>query len=458
MPVDICGLNLELEAAETSTGELDSPSEMEDVDDDNDPSDTPATPRKTNAPVRYDPLQPEKVWILETFAKVGAPVLVESWEEEQRVPKSFAKRKARQQKQVGKSGMNPGALDAYVKITKPAVLERAVGKPPIATSVVPAIDQSTCTTSGHPHNLTTKAFATPIEKRKKPSESSLINPWTLSRRPADTFAAKLPSGTRYSALGIYSSSSKNQTSTNRQRDFDDPFVETATLEISPDLRRKRTTPRPHSSLDDSNVTVRRKRKAKTLTKAYTAPCGTHEIIDLDSPEGSPNAGSLQRQMTDPLGLFSEHGSKASLPQDLDFGRLEDAVVQAPILHDQEISISRPREWRTKHESHKVNRVNLESNITGQGSPTPASPTGSDSLPSPSTLIRRTGARIMDFEDNAAASFGVFPPVSRPHERTAKFVMLRESLEGAWRDTETVHGARQPARAFSNVSVVDLTSE
>jgi len=38
------------------------------------------------------------------------------------------------------------------------------------------------------------------------------------------------------------------------------------------------------------------------------------------------------------------------------------------------------------------------------------------------------------------------------------VMLRESLEGAWRDVETTRRTKKPVRAFSNVSIVDLTSE
>lgn len=460
VPVDICGLNLEQEAVGSSTGEVDSQSETENINDDNDPSDTPTTPRKTKAPTRYDPLQPEKTWILETFAKVGAPVFVENWEEEQRIPKSFATRKARERKQAGKGGMNHGALDSYLKITKPGALSSTAGKPPAATAIAPESSHTTRTTSTVSHDLITKAFTTPGGKRKKPSENKLVNPWTLSKRPSDTFIAELPSGTRYSALGIYSSGSKNEAKTNHQPDYDDPFVETATtrLELSPKVHEKRTTTRSHSSLDDTNVTVRRKRKAKPLTKAFTAPCGTHEIIDLDSPEGSPTAGSLQRQMTDPLGLFSGYGSKASLTQGLDFGRLKDADVQTPTLNDQELSTSRPREGRAKHESHKVNQGNCKSNLTRPASPSPASPTNSDSLPSPSMLIRRTKDRTPDIRGITTDLSGASPSVRKPDGRSGKSVILRESLEGAWRDVETSLGARKAARAFSNVSVVDLTSD
>ncbi len=467
VPINICGLNLEQEATESSTGELDNHSETENVDDDNDPSDTPTSPKKTKAPTRYDPVQPEKTWILETFAKVGAAVLVESWEEEQRVPKSFATRKARERKQVGKGGMNHGALDAFVKITKPATLERAASKPSRATAVAPESSQTTCTTSRTSHDLTSRALATPREKRKKPSESSLVNPWTLSKRPSDTFNAELPSGTRYSALGIYSSGSKNDTSTSHQPDFDDPFVETATtrLELSLDVHEKRTTPRSHSSMDDSNVTVRRKRKAKPLTKAFTAPCGKRDIIDLDSPEGSPYTGSMQRPIIDELALCGEHGSAASSTQSLYLGRPKDAVVQAPIRKEgaqggsgHELSTSKSREAQKDRESHKMNRVNCRSNLARLASPSPASPTSSDTLPSPSTLICRVKGRTLESQGIETDSLAVSPSINRREGKSGKSIMLRESLEGAWRDVETSHRTRKPARAFSNVSVVDLTSE
>jgi len=443
VPIDICGLNLEHEAAESSAGELDSHSETENVNDEDDSSDTPTSPRKTKAPIRYDPLRPENSWILETFAKVGAPALVESWEEEQRVPKSFATRKARERKQAGKGGMSHGALDAYVKITKPTALERAAGKPPTATAVALESSQTTFATSSTSYNLTTKALAAPKEKRKKPSESNLVNPWTLSKRPSDTFFANLPSGTRYSALGIYSSDSNNDTSRNNKPDFDDPFVETATtqLGISPDVHTKRTSPRSHSSLDDSSVTVRRKGRAKPLTKALTAPCG--EIIDLDSPEGSPHTDFLQRSIVDPRDLFGKYGSKTSR-------------IHGP-ASGQGLSPSKSIGAQTDHKSHNIKRINYE-NFPRQASSSPTSPTSSNSLPSPSMLLCRTGARTLEFQGTMIDSMAVSPSVNRPEGKSGKSVMLRESLEGAWRDVETTRRTKKPVRAFSNVSIVDLTSE
>lgn len=467
VPADICRLDFQQEAAESSTGELDSHSETENVDDDINPSDTPMSPRKTKAPARYDPLQPNKIWTLETFAKVGAPVIVESWEEEQRIPKSFATRKARERKQINKSGMIHGALDAYLKVTKPGALLSTAGKPPILTAIAPQSSQTARTTSTSSHDLTTKTPTIPGEKRKKPSESQLVNPWTLSKRPFDTFNAKLPSGTRYSALGIYSSGSKNDASTNHQPDFDDPFVEAATtrLELSPEVHRKRTTTRSHSSLDDTNVTVRRKRKAKTLTKAFTAPCGQREIIDLDSPEESPYTRPVQRPTIDELALHSESSSKAFLTQGLYLSRLEKAAVQAPIRardgredNCPEVISSKSRKAHTDHQSSEMNGVNYKSNLTRPASPSPASPTNSDSLPSPSMLIRRTKGKTPDIQGNAIDLSGVSPSASKPDGRSGKSVVLRESLEGAWRNAGTSPGARKTARAFSDVSVVDLTSD
>lgn len=64
----------------------------------------------------YDPQQPEKIWILESFARIGLPLLMENWEEDMRNSKKIASRKARE-KVVTKQR----PIDSFLKITKPTI-------------------------------------------------------------------------------------------------------------------------------------------------------------------------------------------------------------------------------------------------------------------------------------------------------------------------------------------------
>jgi len=64
---------------------------------------------KVNIPTKraastYDPTQPDKLWILETIAKVGIPLKVEDYEESLRNPKKFLKAKAAAKKAATKGG------------------------------------------------------------------------------------------------------------------------------------------------------------------------------------------------------------------------------------------------------------------------------------------------------------------------------------------------------------------
>ena len=478
IPVDIVGLNLELEEADNHTGQASSDSDAENAEE-NEQLDVPTTPRKTRAPARYDPTQPEKTWVLETYAKVGAPLVVETWEEEQRMPKKFATRKARERKQMARGGMEHGALDAYVKLTKPGIPHHPLSEPPSSfvetlgkgplrrsnSNVVPPRVVTTATTGspskkGQTASTVMKNSHPPRERattgdRSGPqatstidfaesTRSSLTNPWTLSRRPSDTFNAKLPSGTRYSALGVYASGSKDETTRAEQSGHDEKHLtmSMAPSGVSPSTLKKHVRPLSNSSLD-GNVTVRRKRKAKPLTKAYTAPCGGREVIDLDSPDQSHMAKPPQRPIADPLRHLNEQPRILPTPQ-VD-------------CHPKQ-STSTPRDTQTDNEGWGSIRVNRIIDFGAQPSPIQASPASSVSLPSPSLLISKSVQGMPDRQQADADSLRALPSPSKEPRKAGKFVMLRDSLEGAWRDTEPSERARRPARVFSRVGVLDLTSD
>ena len=189
------------------------------------------SPTKRRAASTYDPDQPEKVWVLETYAKIGIPLTVETWEENMRDPKKFASRKAREKSAVAKGGMKKGAMDAYVKARRPGVARtakvadslpkdsRSFELPPVLLApVVKAIPPSPLKPRVHGSSkaqVVSRATDTPLQKSKTKPKSireptsifspndNTINPWTLARRPSNTMNVRLRRSARYSALGIY---------------------------------------------------------------------------------------------------------------------------------------------------------------------------------------------------------------------------------------------------------------
>ncbi|KAI5271399.1 hypothetical protein E4T47_05290 [Aureobasidium subglaciale] len=100
----------------------------------------PGSPKKKRGPSTYDPTVHEKVWLLDTFVRLGAPLKVQDWEAGPGAPKSkpvprprkptnneiTASRKAVAAKKTG--GMQRGALDQFTKATKPGVDRTAHSK------------------------------------------------------------------------------------------------------------------------------------------------------------------------------------------------------------------------------------------------------------------------------------------------------------------------------------------
>jgi len=88
----------------------------------------PSSPKKKRSPSSYDPTQLEKIWLLETFVKVGVPLKVEDFEETFRnatkyeAMKAARKRteqQAKMKKRAPNGGMPKGALDAFTRVMKP---------------------------------------------------------------------------------------------------------------------------------------------------------------------------------------------------------------------------------------------------------------------------------------------------------------------------------------------------
>lgn len=123
-PLDIVPLSLEDEPDDTEDRGRDGLA-LEDEEgqilplEDAEPVNRAESPTK-RTPSAYDPNNPDKVWVPETIVKVGVPLKVQDYEEALRNPRKHIKQKAAAAKAATiKGGMPRGAMDKFVRVTKP---------------------------------------------------------------------------------------------------------------------------------------------------------------------------------------------------------------------------------------------------------------------------------------------------------------------------------------------------
>ena len=127
IPLDMVGLDLSVEDLDgvqksNNTAEVipESKSATESVGEEDERQTEGGSLRKPQKSF-YDPCQVQKLWTWEAFVKAGAPAEVRRWEEDQRNLKKAAKKQADSRGRKARGGMEHGALDRFVKITKPSV-------------------------------------------------------------------------------------------------------------------------------------------------------------------------------------------------------------------------------------------------------------------------------------------------------------------------------------------------
>ncbi|KAF7545964.1 hypothetical protein G7046_g9442 [Stylonectria norvegica] len=132
----------------------------------------------------YDPSKPELAWVLEAVAKRSIPEAVVEWEAAEAakaVRKAPAKKKTTAAKGKKGSGMRPGALEQFVRTSKPSRTTEPIKKPTKATPPSPS----------PPRPTTPRRFRipSPLEPSKQPAPTLLATgsptrqrttPWTLA--------------------------------------------------------------------------------------------------------------------------------------------------------------------------------------------------------------------------------------------------------------------------------------
>ena len=471
VPADIVGLDLDQEECDDDA-KISKASGPECLDSDSENPGLPTTPSTSRSRTRYDPGEPERIWILESFVKLGVPLMWETWTEDQRKPKLFATRKAREKKALAKGCMRSGALDAYVKVSKFGALRQPLNDLP--GSSLKRCDQAPSaetTQKADTRPATNRAVSSIRDKkvqavRKYQASSKTLtlkdsskahqiapggdlsassttrpttNPWILSKRPSDTFDIQLPPGTRYSALGIYPSENEDGTATSiatEKRIEKEPLVD-----VSPRTPQKHVRPLSASSID-RNITVRRKTKKKPLARAHTAPSGAADVIDLTSPAQSPHSRCTDK--SDPEFLQNHNNDTVS------------RTTKAFHIQASENSAILDLDAYAGRESREAQKVSRRLDFGIEASLVDASPSNVNLSPSPPDFLLQSRERDSDRQEPYVAFLRTSPSPTKGRRRTGRLIMLRDSLEGKWRDAEPSDRRRRQARVFSSVGVLDLT--
>lgn len=450
IPIDVVGLDLDAEEKNDFQGYGQDASEDEQPASEGDETrDRSKSPTKRRGPSAYDPAQIEKIWILETHVKLGVPLLVETWEEEMRNPKTFASRKAREKTKTTvniKGGMT-GALDQHFKLTKPRPddlstrLPKKGGKntqlPPafLAPAIVDMsmsqqrdlLAENMNPVGQKVHKRTLPAQVKPTRTRKAPSASQTstppknraTNPWTLAKRTPEK--SRLKSPPRHA-----SQEPAKPESAHSQEGL-------ASVTTSPATKKLHSRPTtPISEAEDHTETTRAINGNVTLRKGKPSTPTPH-----DPTKPSPRKKRSPLQMANDLDLAGQLRTPRQTPTAKQRNGL-DTIADADLPPSQKVD-------------RKIDFTDTHATASPVSSPS--------SLPSPSTLLCPASPFDRGIARTEQPQSPVKPqllPVSTMGTR--RLVALRESLEGAWKQLEPweVEAGSSSRRVFSGVEVVDLS--
>jgi len=456
IPAEIVGLDL---SAEEQGGNAEGKEEGDDAeaaDSGHEIGDRSRSPRKR--PFTYDPTQIEKLWVLETIVKLGAPLLVETWEEEMQSSKKFATRKIREKKALSKAVANQGSIDQYLKIGKPKVVPESNNSCPAKefapnllppTYLAPAIAKCL----GSPHRKavsvnTTKLGKPPLTLAGKPKFNvgakknihrvSLIasqvsttchepNPWTLSKRPSDTFGILLPS--RYSALGIYGPGDPETALSSAHEDHLEKENRAFVTQRTP-MRLKKHT-RPPSPPEAAN---------RNQIDEPPSSEGPASPSRYESSKPSPNKKRSPLQVVNPLNISSQ----LRTPTTMRGRKYRDKSRDNEDLKEEPLTLGKVNRLVEFDDSTKISRQ---------------SPSASDSssLPSPSALLSPPATPSVAAVKIDNTSTLVHEPHFTKAVLARKLIAVRESLEGAWKHLDAEEARSNPTgRVYSGVEFVDMT--
>lgn len=474
-PNDIVGLDLDAEEDESEDYGRDGLAPIKDDDqieayasDEAGSMSTSPTKRTASA---YDPTQPDKLWILETIAKVGIPLKVEDYEESLRNPKKFLKAKAAAKKAATRGGMPKGAMDKFVKISKGVVDDAnpGISKSPKKTTVAssqPALPPVYLArtleslASSEPAPIATRSSRVRYSARtSKEGATSTPKSSARSKTKSKTAVDKPRPNRDPWSIARYSTSSHNNpiiTKPISDHDKSSEFPlsrcsQHCTPEMSSSLQASVSPapcPRKHSQsprndpTSEETISETPNHNASTINQPPLTP-SSNEKSSGPSPR-KKRTPPLKTMTTSPAILPPPHARTAhSTPEPvnrkIDFlsaSRTQSSSPALPSLHDFELE-------SLQQDEREVISI----------SSSPKTP-GSARL---NILPRRRS-----FKKTAAdEETGKMEPVAERIVNAKKYIMLRESLPGGWKavDEEQVAKGRRGRGTtwrLSQVEVLDLT--
>jgi Holliday junction resolvase YEN1 len=362
----------------------------------------------------YDPFEPDKVWVAETIAKVGIPLLVQDYEETLRNPMKKARARAAAKGVTKKSGQGR-TLDNYFAVTKPSVTAArlsaaAVSSTSLFTKGTNTIAKGSADTRNHNSNTaiygieSTRSSQASIQSHSHRRESSEpTRKGTGSRSHTDK---RVPKGENPWTIALSSSPTSSKTYR--------PGVHIS----------KPVTRNPQHSHELSSP--RQPVKKRPVVKV-------NDTQLLQSPKPSGTTCSVQRNLASPPSpdpelpplhvLFPTPTKRPARPPKQEDTREEDIRTQGEVID----LLSSPTVSRAEEEG---------------------------------SLKSRRGAELSSTEGHQTANQGYVGRITRGR----KFLMLRESLEGSWKeeseDTAPLPQTRERGRVWrkSAIEILDLTGD
>ena len=459
IPADIVKLNLDQEERDDVAALSGSDPEMDLPGPESDSLSRSTGPAKGSSLSSYEPSQPENIWILESFVKLGVPLVVETWEDIMRDPKKFASQKSHRRDNTTKHGMRKGAIDQYLKVSKPGIATSHSIKSPSAINTVELIPElhvsrsltprqvdhelRETNTKGEesvtkkPRNILhtpTKANMSRGKTQRHPPAltdspiSSQVNPWTLARRPSDTFNVKLDSSKRYSALGIYGSQGINEGM---------PTSSPLSLENK------------HSSATSpTSLSFQRHVESPSVSSQY-------KLVEIDKTVSRIISGSSGKPVTIHLEqeahqlLLREKSKLVKSSQDIKLPRNQQSISRSTTIGKQGTD-ENPRTKSALPSAMPERSCFPDTSLTAKHTSPLSSNTiaSSSSSSTPYETTNRDSLKFRSFHQSRGLS---------ERRRSRRLIALRESLEGTWKEMDHWElQVKNPKKTYTGVEVVDLT--
>ena len=510
-PADIVGLDLDAEEDGSEDYGRDGLAPFNDDDeiecygcDAPAPSLRPASPGKRPASA-YDPTQPEKLWVLETIAKVGIPLKVEDYEESLRNPRKFIAAQAAAKRAANKRGMQKGAIDKFVKISKSSIgngsptgsklpneplnlhdqpalpetylvpaLERPISSRPVSVPTS-SMSKTSARTARSSARASTEIVATQPKRTstkirrqaltEKPDKNT--NPWTLAQSSPSTRGSPVatkplsqsgkPSSPEVlnhgdyidlcssanaspscTALSLPSSPRKHTRSVERENSLEAQRPkyasgkETFSLPLTP--------PKDETTLDGRSP--RKKRSVESPSKATP-----HKLPQYPRGRTQPlTPEPVNRKIDFQASISRAQSSSPAFPS------LQDLVSPDVLpLDDPQVEDAGGAKQLSPSAAWSEKRIERDGNIS-QGNGAIEITTIQSSPPNTRSPVNLTpGLRVSKDQD--------LKP-QRKAVKGKKYLMLRDSLPGTWKevDESMIGNSRRRAWRQSQVEVLDMTTD